>query len=146
MEAVQAKTVDPVEEEKVEGYAFVYGTLKVGGKFAPGFDADRLEVMPCSIKGTLYNTGWFPALVLDGDNEIQGEIHRYKNWNLVKRRMDRIECYNRKDPKNSLFVRHETEMETPNGAKVTVIFYEYNHERGGIPKDFKEVESGFWEV
>jgi len=145
MEAAQMKKADHDEEVMVEGYAFVYGTLKVGGKFASRFDADRLEVVPCSINGTLYDTGWYPAIVLEGDGEVQGELHRYKNWHLVIERMDRIEGYQEERPERSLFMRRMTEMEIPNGGKVAVILYEFNT-HNGVPKTFKVMESGLWEI
>lgn len=53
-------------------WVFVYGTLKQGGTLHTGAEE---EVLEDTITGTLYNLGPYPAIKLEGEGEIKGELH-----------------------------------------------------------------------
>jgi len=59
-------------------HLFVYGTLKSG--MVPAVAGTLLReaerVGEGAIRGTLYDVGDFPALLLGGDDEVRGEIWR----------------------------------------------------------------------
>ena len=58
---------------------FVYGTLKVGGRFATRFDHLRRQSVKGVVEGmTLYNLGWYPG-IKPGKGVVCGEVHEYDN-------------------------------------------------------------------
>lgn len=121
---------------------FVYGTLKVGGRFAKRFDDVRVNVKPGTVKGTMFDINKsFPGLILEGDTEITGEVHEYEDAEAVERSLDRIEGYSGPDSKHNLYNKAEVEVDTPDGTetcKVYVFAKEVSH--------FDKVETGIWEL
>lgn len=68
-------------------HLFVYGTLRSGG------DADGLldaceRVGQGVVRGTLYNVGPYPALLLSGDDEVPGDI-----WRCPVERLQALDAY-----------------------------------------------------
>lgn len=120
---------------------WVYGTLKVGGKFSPRFDEKRLSSQPAIAMGTMYNiTGWYPGVKFDGKNELQGEIHEYKDKEEVEHAFDSIEgCMG--DNPNNLYNKVKITA-LVNGEPVECISYEFNRSLDNA----QVVESGFWEL
>lgn len=54
---------------------FVYGTLKKGYRNHAYFCQNVTNIIPCTIKGTMYDTGYgYPAIQLKGDYTIYGEL------------------------------------------------------------------------
>lgn len=89
---------------------FVYGTLKVGGFFAQGFNDDRKEVVPATVRATLYGDRDYRGypMLKEGTNVVHGELHTYDNIEDVIQRMDIIEGYSPDDnPEHCLFIRKE---------------------------------------
>ncbi len=124
------------------GKVFVYGTLKVGGYFAEHFNSVRLKSSKAKIKGTLFDSGQFPAMKLDGKHVVHGELHEYSNFVEVILQMDRIEGYNgEKDREFNLYNRTKTMVETDEGNKIAVI-YEFNKSTVNMPI----IETGIWEI
>lgn len=126
---------------------FVYGTLKMGGRFAEMyadlFDPNRIDAKPATVKGKLYKLGFYPGVKLDrGEGKVHGELHVFKNPDKILPVFDRIEGYDAKDPKNGLFDRVEVEVALENGSSETAIMYVYN----GEPSDGDEVEGGVWNI
>ena len=126
---------------------FVYGTLKMGGRFAEmyadHFDPNRKSVCEASIKGKLFDLGFFPGVKLDkGDGEVHGELHVFKNPEAIQDIFDRIEGYNSENPKKGLFDRVEVEVSLENGSTETATIYVFN----GDPSDSDEIESGVWDI
>jgi len=73
---------------------FVYGTLKVGGRFAERFDNSRMNVEECSINGTMYDTkSGYPMILIGTGDVITGELHTYDDFAGVLDVMDMIEGY-----------------------------------------------------
>jgi gamma-glutamylcyclotransferase (GGCT)/AIG2-like uncharacterized protein YtfP len=121
---------------------FVYGTLKVGGKFAKNFDDVRVSVKPGTIKGTLFNIHKsFPGLVLEGDTEIAGEVHEYTNAKAVGRSLDRIEGYGGPDNKDNLYDKADIEVKTAEGTEICKV-YVFAKETG----NFDVITNGEWEL
>lgn len=53
---------------------FVYGTLTSGDGVSPGPMAGCERVRSAEVRGTLYDTGAYPALLLAGEGRVEGEI------------------------------------------------------------------------
>ena len=109
---------------------FVYGTLRVGGRFRPLVDHLVASQVGGSIRGCMYHfaaegsRGDYPFIV-EGDSIVRGEVLGFSDWELAIEVLDRIEgaphLYTRKivsvilDDGNSLraqcyFIRPEAEQ------------------------------------
>lgn len=124
---------------------FVYGTLKVGGRFARQFDDLRKSVVKGKIKGAMFSVhGSYPAVVPEGDNEIIGEVHTYDDAKMeeISARMDGIEGYRGQDNPNNLYNKSTVEVELEDGKKIEATTYFFNHGIEGLEK----VADGVWPV
>ena len=124
---------------------FVYGTLKVGGRYAHQFNRMRSFVTQAKVKGTMYSVGGsYPAVVLDGDTEIVGEVHQYPDDKRkeILARLDSIEGYRGPDNANNLYNRKEVEVTTAEGKSVKAMMYVFNREVAQLEK----VADGYWPV
>jgi len=120
---------------------FVYGTLKVGGRFAERFDSLRVNSMPASVEGFhLFDLGSFPG-ILPGNGVVYGELHEYGED--VTRAMDTIEGYRSDDEDNSLYLRREVEVTTATGKTDKASIYIFNRKDYD---DSKMIESGVWKL
>lgn len=123
---------------------FVYGTLKQGRPLdRPIFAKLRTNVVEATIKGGIYNLGWFPTIKLADKGTVQGEVHTFPKEEIAKilNIMDSIEGYNASDPKRGLYNRHIVDATLPNGKIVKAWAYEYNKDVD--PK--KRIKAGVWE-
>lgn len=130
-----------------EGKFFVYGTLKMGGRFAElyadRFNPSRKSVTPAKIKGRLFHLGGFPGVKLDqGEGEVHGELHIFENPEKIKQIFDMIEGYNPNAPESGLFNCVEVEAELEDGSTETALMYTFNGEVGNR----EEIKSGVWEI
>ena len=122
---------------------FVYGTLKIGGVFAEHFDVYRLSSEKATLKGMdLYDIGWFPG-ILPGKGSVIGELHKYKEPDMVLKYMDQIEGHT--EDKKGLFKRECKTVITESGKEIEAIVYIYNNNNKG-PEFMKIVESGVWDL
>lgn len=64
--------------EPAHFHLFAYGTLRSDAVTPAGRELLREceRVGEGSVQGTLYNTGRYPALLLSGDDRVQGEVWR----------------------------------------------------------------------
>lgn len=127
-------------------HMFVYGTLKAGRTLdRPSFSERRTEVKEATIKGSLYNLGWFPGIKLDDTGIVHGEVHKFgeEDIDMIIAAMDRIEGYSEKraDDEN-LYNRRVVEATTGDGEKVKAFAYEFGRD---INKRAEKIESGLWE-
>jgi len=114
---------------------FVYGTLKVGGRFAPSLDHLRKSVKTASLSGfDLFGVaamkGWppdYPAAV-KGGGEIKGEVHEFTDDVEALGILDSIEGYDDRDPEGSLYIRSEVEVTLGTGGKETAFVYLFNRD------------------
>lgn len=75
----------------------VYGTLRPG-------------IHPVvEVPGKMYNTGWYPGVVLDANSEETFTAECVEVADDVLRGLDRYEGYDERDPEGSLFRRVQLE-------------------------------------
>jgi gamma-glutamylcyclotransferase (GGCT)/AIG2-like uncharacterized protein YtfP len=127
---------------------FVYGTLKVGGRLATGFDDWRTESHAGRLEGALvYDLGPYPFMV-KGNSKVIGELHAYREFAEVIKNMDRIEGFfpgrNRDD---NYYLREKVmvrDMVTGQTVEAWAYFMNPKHAenmvRGKAP-----IASGIWE-
>lgn len=121
---------------------FVYGTLKVGGRLAGSFDSLRLSVKKGTIKGSMFGVGnSFPAIRLNGDGIIHGEVHEYRDARSVMAHMDIVEGYSGTTEKRNLYNRVIVEVKTDENT-VICSTYEFN----GVTNKYNKINSGIWEI
>ncbi len=120
---------------------FVYGTLKVGGRFAKRFDSVRTSTKKGIIKGTLYDLGSFPGVKLGADTEVIGEVHTYTNAKEVEASLDRIEGFFKEDHPHNLYNKRLVQVTTDDGIE-TCLMYEFAKDA----KKFTKIEEGIWQV
>jgi gamma-glutamylcyclotransferase (GGCT)/AIG2-like uncharacterized protein YtfP len=68
-------------------HLFVYGTLRSGGG-AAGLLRGCEHVGTGTVAGTLYDLGAYPALVLDGEGRVEGEV-----WRCPAKALARLDEY-----------------------------------------------------
>ena len=121
---------------------FVYGTLKVGGRFAKQFDGDRINSVKAEIDGyDLFNLGTFPG-IKPGVGKVVGELHEYKNTEEVTRAMDSIEGYH-PEIRDGMYLRRRVSVRTETGEVKEANVYVYNFR---ITEHARKIESGIWEL
>ncbi len=129
---------------------FVYGTLKVGGYFAYAFDGVRESSHSASLEGfdlfrvQGHGNGGFPG-ISPGKGIVLGELHKFSDKELpaVMRMMDRIEGYNEKDEKGSLYIRKTMPVtNVEDGYTEMAHLYVFN----GSTKALDKISSGVWEI
>jgi len=113
---------------------FVYGTLKVGGYYAPIFDEYRKESVPAFIKGfEMYTNGHYPMIVKSENPEkkVFGEYHYYRDASFVIGEMDRIEGYD-EEYDDGLYLRRKVTVFGMDGRLIGECWtYIYNREIEG---------------
>lgn len=129
------------------GKFFVYGTLKKGGRFSRVWP-DGAKCKKATVKGSLYNMGWFPTIRLAREGEacdtVDGEV-----WEVpddehihVLRELDRIEGYREDRPQDSLFLRKEVSVTTDDGDEVATVYEMRNPPEYESPKRIMPNDSG----
>lgn len=129
---------------------FVYGTLKIGGRFAASFDKVRVSSEVAKLKGfDLYGIGSgktasFPGIV-KGKGTVVGEIHEYPKDHLeeVTHYMDMIEGYSEKNEDKSLYLRRKAQVELEDGSTEDAYVYIFNQK---IPDSYPLIEDGIWKI
>ena len=111
----------------------VYGTL-LAGERNEGYADGAISRVPCTIRGTLYDTGWgYPAFVPGGDGrEVKGELLTVDS--KVLKNMDGLEGYPR------FYRREEVEAVIEDGTSVTAMVYVMNR----LPPGAAVIASGDW--
>jgi len=95
---------------------FVYGTLKHGesrGGLWEEILGDSYYVLPATIKGDMYDLGFYPA-VIEGEGVIKGEAICVPSDMSIQVRdlLDRVEGYRGPDSPYNLYNRIEVEIFT----------------------------------
>ena len=109
-----------------------YGTLMTGER-NHRLCRNAVSITPCTIKGTLYDTGWgFPAFVQLGDTVVHAELIEipFEDWANV----DRLEGYPR------LYDRRLIQATLADGSEDTGWVYIMNN----LPASAKVIQSGDW--
>ena len=110
----------------------VYGTL-MSGESNHRFCRNAVNITPCTITGTLYDTGYgFPAFVPEGENTVTAELIEipFEDWEAV----DRLEGYPR------LYDRLMFPAKLADGADTTGWVYVMHN----LPEMATVIESGSW--
>ena len=110
----------------------VYGTL-LSGERNHHFCRNSVSITPCTVIGTLYDTGCgFPAFYPEGNTTIQAELIEIPiaDWVAV----DRLEGYPR------LYDRQLISCTLPDGTTDTGLIYIMNN----LPPMAKVINSGDW--
>ena len=110
----------------------VYGTL-MSGERNHRFCRNAVSITPCTITGTLYDTGYgFPAFILEGDGVVKAELIEIPlaDWADV----DRLEGYPR------LYDRQLLQATLADGGEATGWMYIMTE----LPEQAKVIESGDW--
>ena len=110
----------------------VYGTL-MSGERNHRFCRNAVSINPCTITGTLYDTGYgFPAFVPEGDGVVKAELIEIPiaDWPAV----DRLEGYPR------LYDRMLVPATLEDGDTVEAWVYVMDN----IPPQAKVIASGDW--
>ena len=110
----------------------VYGTL-MSGERNHHFCQNAVSLTPCTITGTLYDTGYsFPAFMPEGDGVVNAELIEIplSDWADV----DRLEGYPR------LYDRQLLQATLDDGSEATGWIYIMNT----LPPMAKVIESGSW--
>ena len=110
----------------------VYGTL-MSGERNHHFCQNAVSLTPCTITGTLYDTGYgFPAFVPESGGVINAELIEIPLADWVD--IDRLEGYPR------LYDRQLSQATLADGGKTTGWIYIMNT----LPPMAKVIESGSW--
>ena len=110
----------------------VYGTL-VSGERNHRFCRNAVNITPCTVTGTLYDTGYgFPAFVPEGENMVAAELIEipFEDWEAV----DRLEGYPR------LYDRLMFPAKLEDGTEGSGWVYVMHN----LPEMAQVIESGSW--
>ena len=111
----------------------VYGTL-LAGERNEGYADGAISRVPCTIRGTLYDTGWnYPAFVPGEDGqEVKAEVLTVDA--KVLKSMDGLEGYPR------FYRRDEVDAMLADGTVVRAMVYVMNR----LPERAAVIASGDW--
>ncbi len=118
---------------------FAYGTLMTGLSRRPLLDPAVLEGRG-RIRGSLYDFGEYPGVVLDDAGWVAGELYRVPDLALRLAKLDREEWYDAADEAGSLYVRRRAPVELPDRQTSEAWLYVYNGPPGRGPR----IDSGDW--
>ena len=110
----------------------VYGTL-LTGECNHHYCRNALSITPCSVTGTIYDTGWgYPAFQPEGGNRIKAELIEIplEDWEAV----DELEEY------PEVYERQIFPAKLSDGAEVSGWIYIMNT----LPDGAEVIESGDW--
>lgn len=145
------KIIDAFEDKPAEvcSKLFVYGTLKVGGRFASSFDETRKSAVKATVEGQLWGDKDFTGypMMFHGEGEIvHGELHEYDaDMNELIHEMDRIEGFRVHDPEQSLFIRELINVTLEDGTTEKAWAYFFNGENRRFPNTVKH-DDGVWQL
>jgi gamma-glutamylcyclotransferase (GGCT)/AIG2-like uncharacterized protein YtfP len=109
------------------GHLAVYGSLRAGLALPdqPDAGASLVDRGPCTIAGTLYDLGDYPALV-PGAGRVVGELYELRDP-AVLAVLDRFEEYDVDDHAASMYVRRAVRLVDP---QIEAWVYCFNGETG----------------
>lgn len=109
-----------------------YGTLMTGER-CHSFCRNASNIQPCTITGTLYDTGWhYPAFRLEGNTTVHAELMDIPADDLPA--MDRLEGY------PDFYDRVQVPARLEDGSTVNAWVYV----RTVVPEQAKVIPSGDW--
>jgi len=120
-------------------YLFAYGTLMAGLSRRPLLGPAHLEGRG-RIRGSLYDFGAYPGVVLDDAGWVSGELYRVPDLAERLPLLDREEWYDPADEAQSLYVRRRAPVRLDGGPVRDAWVYVYN----GLPGRGPRIPSGDW--
>ena len=122
---------------------FTYGTLMTGFSRRPLLGEARLEGLG-RIRGSLYDFGDYPGVVLDGRGWVAGELYQVPDLPARLPTLDREEWCDPADDARSLYVRRTVAVHAAGGEVREAWVYAYNERFGPAADRGPRVESGDW--
>jgi gamma-glutamylcyclotransferase (GGCT)/AIG2-like uncharacterized protein YtfP len=123
---------------------FAYGTLMTGLSRRPLLKGAVFEARGRT-RGTLYDLGEYPAVVLDGTGWVHGELYRVPEMAKRLPVLDRAEDYHADDEAGSLFLRRRVAVLIGDGSTREAWIYVLNERgRGRLPARGPRITSGDW--
>jgi len=112
----------------IAGLFFLYGTLKDRSLLAAAVGKVSVRsVGNGTVRGTLYNAGDYPALVLGGTCEVPGELFEVSDFDAVVHRLDAYEGV-----AQGLYSRQRTRVNTTDETRLAWA-YVYEGDVDGLP-------------
>ena len=120
---------------------FVYGTLRRGSDHpnAARLARESAWLGTATLTGTLYRVSWHPALVLEGDDTVTGDLLRLTDPTTSLPWLDAFESCGPDDPPPHDYRREMAEVMTADGA-VPAMVYVWNLPLDGLER----MASGDW--
>ncbi|ESZ86366.1 MAG: hypothetical protein Q27BB25_14415 [Blastomonas sp. CACIA14H2] len=120
---------------------FVYGTLRRGSAHdnAARLARESSWLGTGTLAGTLYRVSWHPALVLDGEDTVTGDLLRLTDPAASLPWLDAFESCGPDDPPPHDYRREIATVLTAGGA-VKAMVYVWNLPTGGLER----IASGDW--
>jgi gamma-glutamylcyclotransferase (GGCT)/AIG2-like uncharacterized protein YtfP len=130
------RIVDSLNSPSKEAIA-VYGSLLagMGGQEELGIGEQLRFVGPCEIRGSLFDLGEYPGLLL-GSGVVHAELYEIADAAALPR-LDEFELYDPDDPAGSLYIRKRARLTQPDRD---AWLYEYNRDVSGM----SSIPSGDW--
>lgn len=114
---------------------FVYGTLRRGSDHpnAARLASESAWLGTATLTGTLYRVSWHPALVLEGDDTVTGDLLRLTDPAISLPWLDAFESCGPEDPPPHDYRREMAEVMTADGA-VPAMVYVWNLPLDGLER------------
>lgn len=114
---------------------FVYGTLRRGSAHdnAARLSAESEWLGTGTLAGTLYRVSWHPALVLDGEDTVTGDLLRLTDPAASLPWLDAFESCGPDDPLPHDYRREIAKVMMADGA-VEAMIYVWNLPTGGLER------------
>lgn len=114
-------------------YLFVYGTLR-RNETPPEVTGlmGSLELVGAgSVPGHIFDLGEYPGAIFDptSTSRVRGEIYKLPKSPQFLRKLDSYEEFDPNSPRQSLFIRVNTAVETNNGERLNCWAYRINSNR-----------------
>jgi gamma-glutamylcyclotransferase (GGCT)/AIG2-like uncharacterized protein YtfP len=92
---------------------------------------DLQFISEASTPGTMFDLGEYPGAIFDRDSgtEITGEVYRLPMNPQVLKKLDEYEEFNRRSPRQSLFLREAIVVRTTDGKKLSCWAYRFNSDK-----------------
>ncbi|WP_243290879.1 gamma-glutamylcyclotransferase [Bacillus sp. FJAT-47783] len=116
---------------------FVYGTLRKGEHHHDLLQNEKRLFAQAYVKGHLYDTNYYYPGFAIGEGVVYGEIYEVSGTTLQE--LDRLEGYNEKNEKDSLYIREMITAQTDTG-QVSCYIYRLQH----VEPSYRLIERGDW--
>jgi gamma-glutamylcyclotransferase (GGCT)/AIG2-like uncharacterized protein YtfP len=123
---------------------FAYGTIMTGFSRRALLGPSAALEGRGRVRGSLYDFGEYPGVVLDDGGWVAGELYRVPDLTARLPALDRAEWYDPADDAGSLYVRRRVPVRLDDGDVREAWIYVYNRPLGGPPGRGPRIPSGDW--